>query len=319
MKRKTEDCSFRTSIGGQALIEGILMRGPKRQAIVCRTKDGLVEKTEDLELTRDKHPMLGLPFVRGVVTLFDSLFKGMAALTYSASLVPLEEQGEPDKLDQWIEAHFEGAKAQKIIIATAVVLGVALSLFLFIFLPAFLIGLIPALKDNYFVRNLSEGALRIVILLVYMRFICEMNDVKRLFAYHFDGYWKDVGTIDSYYNSQMELLEKDAPLNIFERTMHIFSNSNNSPSSFIGGDAHLKNSLVCNGCGVFGSLEHSILGVDAIVHDGTVVKDSIILPGADIGRNCRITKAIVNENVVIPDGTVIGSEDGEITVVGKSL
>ena len=142
---------------------------------------------------------------------------------------------------------------------------------------------------------------------------------KRLFAYHFDGYWKDVGTIDSYYSSQMELLEKDAPLNIFERSMHIFSNSNNSPSSFIGEDAHLKNSLVCNGCGVFGSLEHSILGVDAIVHDGSVIKDSIILPGADIGRNCRITKAIVNENVVIPDGTVIGSEDDEITVVGKSL
>ena len=184
MKRKTEDCSFRTSIGGQALIEGILMRGPKRQAIVCRTKDGLVEKTEDLKLTRDKHPMLGLPFIRGVVTLFDSLFKGMAALTYSASLVPPEEQGEPDKLDQWIEAHFEGEKAQKLIIATAVVLGIALSLFLFIFLPAFLIGLIPALKDNFFVRNLSEGALRIVILLVYMRLICEMNDVKRLFAYH---------------------------------------------------------------------------------------------------------------------------------------
>ena len=59
MKRKTEDCSFRTSIGGQALIEGILMRGPKKQAVVCRTKDGLVEKVEELELIRDKHPMLG--------------------------------------------------------------------------------------------------------------------------------------------------------------------------------------------------------------------------------------------------------------------
>ena len=70
---------------------------------------------------------------------------------------------------------------------------------------------------------------------------------------------------------------------------------------------------------MFGSLEHSILGVDAVVHDGTVVKDSIILPGASIGKNCKVTKAIVNENVVIPDGTVIGSEDGEITVVGKSL
>ena len=103
MKRKTEDCSFRTTIGGQALIEGILMRGPKKQAIVCRTEDGLVEKTEELTLVKAKNPILGLPFVRGVVTLFDSLYKGMQALTYSASLVPLEQQGEPDKIDAWIE------------------------------------------------------------------------------------------------------------------------------------------------------------------------------------------------------------------------
>lgn len=184
MKRKTEDCSFRTSIGGQALIEGILMRGPKKQAVVCRTKDGLAEKVEELELIRDKHPLLGLPFIRGVVTLFDSLFKGMSALSYSASLVPLEEQGEPDKIDQWIEKHFEGEKAQKLIIGTAVVLGVALSLFLFIFLPAFFVGLIPPLRANYLVRNLSEGLVRIAILLLYMRLVCEVSDIKRLFAYH---------------------------------------------------------------------------------------------------------------------------------------
>ena len=184
MKKRAEDCSFRTSIGGQALIEGILMRGPKKQAVVCRTKDGLVEKTEELKLVRDRYPVLGLPFVRGVVTLFDSLVKGMEALTYSASLVPLEEQGEPDKLDRWIEAHFEEKKAQKLIIGSAVVLGVALSLFLFIFLPAFFVGLIPALKENFFARNLSEGGVRILILLLYMRLICELSDVKRLFAYH---------------------------------------------------------------------------------------------------------------------------------------
>ena len=184
MKRKTEDCSFRTSIGGQALIEGILMRGPKKQAIVCRTKDGLVEKTEELKLVRDRHPLLGLPFIRGIVTLFDSLFKSMQALTYSASLVPPEEQGEPDKLDRWIEAHFEGEKAQKLIIGSAVVMGVGLSLFLFIFLPAFLVGLIPGLKTHFFARNLSEGAVRIAILLLYMRLVCEVSDVKRLFSYH---------------------------------------------------------------------------------------------------------------------------------------
>ena len=184
MKKRAEDCSFRTSIGGQALIEGILMRGPKKQAVVCRTKDGLIEKVEELKLVRDRYPVLGLPFIRGVVTLFDSLFKGMTALSYSASLVPIEEQGEPDKLDQWIEAHFEGEKAQKLIISAAVVLGVALSLFLFIFLPAFIVGLIPPLKTNYLARNLSEGAVRILILLGYMRLICEVGDVKRLFAYH---------------------------------------------------------------------------------------------------------------------------------------
>ena len=183
MPQKNASC-FRTSIGGQALIEGILMRGPKKQAVVCRTKDGIVEKVEDLRLVRDKHPVLGLPFIRGIVTLFDSLYKGMQALTYSASLVPLEEQGEPDKLDQWIEAHFEGEKAQKLIISSAVVMGVGLSLFLFIFLPAFLVGLIPGLKTHFFARNLSEGAVRIAILLIYMRLICEVSDVKRLFSYH---------------------------------------------------------------------------------------------------------------------------------------
>lgn len=187
MKRKTETseaCSFRTTIGGQALIEGILMRGPKKQAIVCRTKDGMVEKVEDLKLVKDRYPLLGLPFIRGVVTLFDSLYKGMQALSYSASLVPIEEQGEPDKIDQWIEKHFEGEKAQKLIISVAVVMGVALSLFLFIFLPAFLVGLIPPLRQNYFARNLSEGAVRIAILLVYMILVSRVSDIKRVFSYH---------------------------------------------------------------------------------------------------------------------------------------
>ena len=81
MPEQNNSCAFRTSIGGQALIEGILMRGPKKQAIVCRTRDGIVEKVEDLKLVRDRYPILGLPFLRGIVTLFDSLFKGMRALT----------------------------------------------------------------------------------------------------------------------------------------------------------------------------------------------------------------------------------------------
>lgn len=178
-----KDCGFRTSIGGQALIEGILMRGPKKQAIVCRTAEGLVEKVDELKLLKDKYPIFGWPFIRGCVTFIDSMIKGMQALTYSAELVPLEEQ-EPDKLDQWIEKHFEAEKASKIIIGTAVVLGIALALFLFIFLPTLIVGLIKPLTQNLVLRNLSEGVVKIIILLAYMRLCCCVSDVKRLFSYH---------------------------------------------------------------------------------------------------------------------------------------
>ena len=177
-------CPFRTSIGGQALIEGILMRGPKSQAIVCRTADGLVEKTENLKLIKDRYPILGWPFIRGCVMFLDSLIKGMQALTYSANLIPPEEQGEPDKLDKWIEAHFPEEKAQKLIIGSAVVLGIALALFLFIFLPTLIVGLIPPLKSNYLIRNLSEGLLKILILLAYMKLSSNVKDIKRVFSYH---------------------------------------------------------------------------------------------------------------------------------------
>ncbi len=184
MSEKNQACSFRTSIGGQALIEGILMRGPKRQAIVCRTADGLVEKTEELKLLKDKYPFFGLPLVRGCVTFIDSMVKGMQALTYSAELLPEEEQEEPDKLDRWISAHFEAETAQKLIIGAAVVLGIALSVFLFFFLPTFLVGFIRPLSRRFFLRNLAEGLVRVAILVGYMALCTRMNDVKRLFSYH---------------------------------------------------------------------------------------------------------------------------------------
>lgn len=182
--KDNNSCAFRTSIGGQALIEGILMRGPKKQAIVCRTAEGLVEKTEELKFIKDRYPVLGWPLIRGCATFLDSMVKGMQALTYSASLVPIEEQGEPDKIDKWIEEHFPEDKAQKLIIGVAVVMGIALSLFLFIFLPAFLVGLIKPLANRLVLRNLMEGAVRVAILLIYMKAVTYVSDVKRLFSYH---------------------------------------------------------------------------------------------------------------------------------------
>ncbi len=190
MANKQRACDFRTSIGGQALIEGILMRGPRKQAIVCRGKDGLVEKVEDLKLIKDRYPVLGWPLIRGVATFFASLVNGMKALSYSAEQVPLEEQGEPDKLDQWIEKHFPEDKAQKLIIGVAVVLGIALSLFLFIFLPVETVGLafklfgVDSREISVPVLNLCEGLIRILILLLYMWLVSKTKDVKRLFAYH---------------------------------------------------------------------------------------------------------------------------------------
>ena len=181
--KENKSCAFKTSIGGQALIEGILMRGPKKQAIVCRTAEGLVEKVEELKVDKDKYPILGWPFIRGLFIFLSSMINGMSALMYSAELVPLEEQ-EEDKLDKWIKEHFSEDKATKIIIYVAVVLGIALSLFLFIFLPAFIVGLIKPLTANYVIRNLSEGAVRVVILLAYMKACTTMGDIKRLFSYH---------------------------------------------------------------------------------------------------------------------------------------
>ncbi len=182
-KSNTQVC-FRTSIGGQALMEGILMRGPDKQAIVCRTKDGIVEKTEPIKPLKERCALFGWPIIRGVAVFADSMLKGMSALTYSAGLLPEDEQEEPTKLDLWLEKKLGSEKAEKAIIAVAAALGVLLALALFIFLPTFLIGLIPGLEGEFALRNLLEGILKLVILLVYLWLCSRMKDMKRLFSYH---------------------------------------------------------------------------------------------------------------------------------------
>lgn len=106
---------FRTSIGGQALIEGILMRGVDRQAIVCRKSDGtLVSRVDPLKLSKDKHPWMGYPFIRGVVNFLDSMVNGVKAITWSAEQQPEDEQGEPDKFDLWIQKHFRTRRRKRL-------------------------------------------------------------------------------------------------------------------------------------------------------------------------------------------------------------
>ncbi|MBQ6314951.1 MAG: glucose-1-phosphate adenylyltransferase [Mogibacterium sp.] len=141
---------------------------------------------------------------------------------------------------------------------------------------------------------------------------------KKLSVYRFKGYWRDVGTVQSYYDSQMDLMDDVENINVFTKDMKVFSNSNMYPPQFLGPDANISNSLICNGCTVYGTVKHSILGSGAVVGAGTVVEDSIVLPNAIVGRNCRITKAIINEGVVVEDNEVVGSEDGEVIVYGQA-
>ena len=183
-EKNNENVCFRTMIGGQALIEGIMMRGPDKQAIVCRTKDGLTEKVEPLRLIKDRHPSLGWPFIRGLVTFADSMLKGMKALSYSASLLPEDEQEEPTKFDLWLEKKLGSEKAEKAIIGFAAFLGVCLAVALFLFLPTFIAGFIPGVEGHYTLRSLLEGAIKIGIFLVYLWLCSRMKDMKRLFAYH---------------------------------------------------------------------------------------------------------------------------------------
>lgn len=175
---------FRTSIGGQALIEGILMRGPHKQAIVCRTQDGLVTKVEELKLVKAKHPILGTPFLRGVVNFLDSMVKGVQALTYSADLLPEEEQEEPSKFSLWVEKKFGTETANKILIWFAAFLGIAISVGLFMLLPTLLAGLFYRVVENHILRNLLEGLIRILIFLCYLFLCTRMKEIHRVFSYH---------------------------------------------------------------------------------------------------------------------------------------
>ena len=141
---------------------------------------------------------------------------------------------------------------------------------------------------------------------------------RKLTVYRFAGYWRDVGTVQSYYDSQMDLMDDVENIDVFTGDMKVFSNSNVFPPQYLGREANIRNSLVCNGCTVYGSIKHSILGSGSVVLDGTVIEDSIILPNAWVGRNCRITRAIINEGTVVEDNTVIGDTEGDIQVFGET-
>jgi len=184
MSENKNSKDFRTSIGGQALIEGVMMRGPKKLAIVVRTNEGLVEKTEEFVPIKDKYPILGFVFIRGVVNFINSMRIGISSIMYSADKIPEEEQEKPSKFDAWVEKKLGSERAEKVIITVAVVVGVIFSIGLFMLLPTFLAGLVSQFVENVILRNLIEGLLRITIFLSYLWATTKLSAIKRLWAYH---------------------------------------------------------------------------------------------------------------------------------------
>lgn len=171
---------FKTMIGGQALIEGIMMQGPEKRSIVVRGPEGIVTKVEPL---KKRTGWLTWPLVRGVVNFGSAMVSGVKALMYSADFFP-EEAGEPSKFDVWLERKLGSEKMQQVVVYTAVVLGMALAIGLFFLLPTLISGLFDALVENAVMRSIVEGIIRVGIFLGYMILVSKMKDMRRVFSYH---------------------------------------------------------------------------------------------------------------------------------------
>lgn len=184
-KKETANCceKFKTSIGGQALIEGILMRGPEKDAIVIRGAEGLTVEVSD----RKQNPpgsFKNWPFLRGIFNFFDAQVVGVKALMHSADLAPEEMQEEPSKFEKWLEKVLGNEAFQKALIGIAVTMGLGLSILLFFLLPMVAASFFDRWIPNVLTLNLVEGLFRILIFLGYMMLISRMGEMKRVFSYH---------------------------------------------------------------------------------------------------------------------------------------
>ena len=186
-KKETSCCNekFKTTIGGQALIEGIMMRGPEKDAIVVRGKDGLSVEVSPRKV-RPKGSFATWPLIRGSVIFFDSQVVGVKALMRSADLAPEEysEEENPSKFEQWLEKKLGNEKFQQAIIGIAVFLGLAMSIGLFFLLPMVVGSFFDGVITSTLGLNLVEGLVRIIIFMLYMVLVSRMAEMKRVFAYH---------------------------------------------------------------------------------------------------------------------------------------
>lgn len=190
MSKKKDDKKPMISVGGQALIEGIMMQGPKGAAMSVRLPDGTIE-TEELVVKhiRDKFKPAGWPLIRGVFNMIESLLFGFKCMEKSAEKIGLDDDTDPEnmsKLDKWISDHF-GPKMMAVVTGISLVLGVALAFGLFFYLPTFLVDVV----DKYLIKPdfatlhpLFEGLMRMIIFVAYIWIVSKVPDIKRVFMYH---------------------------------------------------------------------------------------------------------------------------------------
>ena len=171
----------KTSIGGQALIEGIMMKGPDKIATAVRRPDGEIEVKESNIKPIFKHKFFKLPIVRGSFVLIDSLVSGVKELMYSAEFYG--EEYEEDKFDKFLKKVFKD-KADTAIIYTSVIIALFFSVGIFILGPTLLTNFLKNLVSNTFVLNLIEGVIRVALVVGYVYLVSKLSDIKRVFMYH---------------------------------------------------------------------------------------------------------------------------------------
>lgn len=161
--------SFKTTIGGQALIEGVMMKGPSKTAMVVRKPDGQMQiKTENNRDLSKKYKILKLPIIRGAYRLIDAMVIGVRALNYSASFYDEEENKKSNKLQE----------------VGSVIFSLVIAILFFMILPSTLAGFFKKFINNSVILNLIEGLIRLIIFFTYLFFISKLEDIKRVFMYH---------------------------------------------------------------------------------------------------------------------------------------
>ena len=143
-----------------------------------------------------------------------------------------------------------------------------------------------------------------------------LNDQQRMFAYNFEGCWKDVGTIESLWEANMDLLSSPPPINLHDKSWRIYARNSGMPPHYVAKGASVIDSLVTEGSEIYGTVNHSIIFAGVTIEEGANVQDSVIMPGSVIRRGAIVRRTIVAENAVIGAGAIVGEETGNIAVVG---